>query len=146
MHRRIADRALSRLTGERSSYFARVIDMVERDHASRGDLHLVYLILAEAMADTPIYLPETRFIGELLGFLDEARPRLLKRLHSRAYVVDPSAALAPVVDGLRGRVTDVCFQLYRDGAIEDDEPTRLVFQWPHYAAASPYVDDEETDA
>lgn len=146
MHRRIADRALARLTGERSSYFARVIDMLERDHGSRGDLNLVYLVLAHAMADIPAYLPESRFIGELLGFLEENRSRLHARLHSRAFVADPSGALGPVVDRFRGRVTDLCFTLYEQGAIADDEPSKIVFQWPDYATATPYVDDEEDDA
>ena len=64
MHRRIADRALARLTGDRSSYFARVIDQIGRDHASRSDLNLVYLLLAGSMELAPTALPEGRFTGE----------------------------------------------------------------------------------
>lgn len=143
MHRRIADRALARLTGERSSYFARVIDQISRDHGSRSDLNLVYLLLAGSMELAPTALPESRFTGELLAFIDENRGRLNATLYSRAFIAAGPEAFDEPARAFSGRIADICMKLYRDGAIEDDEPSRLVFTWPDYRAASPYVDPDE---
>ncbi len=138
MHRRIADRALGRLSGDRSTYFARVIDIIGRDHGGRSDLNLVYLMLACCMEAAPIYLPEGRFIGELLNFIDERRTALSRILFGGEFLVTGPTAFTEEANSFAARLAEICLTLYRKGEIEDDEPSRLTFTWPRYAEPSPY--------
>lgn len=145
MHRRIADQALARLSGDRSTYFARVIDMIGRDHGGRSDLNLVYLLLACSMERAPIYLPEGRFIGEMLGFMDERRTSLGRILFGPEFLASGTGAFEGEADAFCGRLADICLRMYREGEIADDEPSKLTFSWPDYAEPSPYK-SEDPDA
>lgn len=145
MHRRIADRALARLSGDRSTYFARVIDIIGRDHGGRSDLNLVYLMLASCMETAPIYLAEGRFIGELLNFIDERRTTLSRILFGPDFLTVGAAAFRGEAAAFDGRLADICLTLYRNGEIEDDEPSRLTFTWPRYSEASPYQPDDDEE-
>lgn len=142
MHEKIIEKALSRLEGDRASYFGVIVRRLEEDRRMEGRANLVYSVLKDVMAELPLYLEPKELITLLLAFTDEHYGALKQALYDPGFVRAPSS-LRTVTRLFVLQVADMALERHRSGEIDEEADKLSVhkYTWPY--RATDLIDPEE---
>ncbi len=147
MHRALIEQHFDRLPPARAAYFAKIVELVERDARLEMRQNIAFLVLEQALFDMPIELTPERVVARLHRFVDANGSALRTAMYSRAFVTGPRTVLRQVGTRFAAEVSHELLDRLRRGEIDEGRAEPVFrFAWPSYRRDDfPYADDEPED-
>ncbi|NQV83611.1 MAG: hypothetical protein HQ494_07290 [Rhodospirillales bacterium] len=145
MHRRLVNPALATLSGDRASYFFRLVEQVERDPRTQNSANLVYLVLKETIPFLPTDLEQSDLIDRVFAFTAANRVRFNKILFDPRYLENP-ALFSEVTKEFVLAVLSAALdqhQIIEAEAAKKHAANTYRFSWPDYDSKNPFPYDDD---
>jgi len=136
--------ALTRLDGERATYFGDIARSLEGDSRAQSNANIIFTVLKDVMAELPLYLEKADLIDLLLKFTDSNYQSLRKTMFDPAFVENP-ASIRKVTGDFIHQV--IAITLEKHGSLDSGGSLQSTHKltWPYRETdlVDPEIDKEE---